>query len=55
MFYTVRATFTETQRYHIEAGSPEEAKEILLSGEANAPFETVDSSVDDVVVEKEEL
>ena len=55
MFYILRATFTETQRYRIEADSPEEAKELLLSGEINDPFETADSSVDDVVVEKEEL
>ena len=55
MIYTLRATFTETQRYHIEADSPEEAREILLSGEADDPFETINSTVDDVVIEKEEL
>ena len=50
MEYTVRVTTTETVRYHVEADSPEEAKELVLSGDYD-PYETMDSSVDDVVVE----
>lgn len=52
MEYTVRATITETHKYHIEASSPEEAKELVLSGECD-PYETVNTSIDDVTVEKE--
>ena len=53
MLYTVRVATTEIQRYHIEANSPEEARELVLSGEYD-PFETVDATVDDVVVEEGE-
>lgn len=48
--YTVRVTTSETVRYHIEAETPQEARELVLSGDYD-PYETVDSSVDDVVVE----
>ena len=51
MLYTVRVTITETYRYHIEANTPEEAKELVMSGDYD-PFETVDTSFDDVVVEE---
>ena len=50
MEYTVRVTTTETYRYHTEADSPEEAKELVMSGDYD-PYETVDASIDDVVVE----
>lgn len=51
MEYTVRVTTTEICRYHIKADSPDEAKELALSGNYD-PYETVDTSVDDVVVEE---
>ena len=50
MEYTIRATTTETCRYHVEADSPEEAKELVLSGNSD-PYQTVDCSIDDIVVE----
>ena len=50
MEYTVRVTTTETYRYHIEATTPEEAKELAMSGDYD-PYETVDTTFDDVVVE----
>ena len=50
MEYTIRITTTEIYRYHVEAGSPEEAKELVMSGDCD-PYETVDSSIDDVVIE----
>jgi len=51
MLYTVRVTTTETRRYHIEADTPEEAKELVMSGDYG-PYETVDASLDeDVIVE----
>ena len=49
--YTLRVTTSETNRYHIEAGSPWEARELVMSGDYD-PFEIVDSSIDDVVVEE---
>lgn len=51
MEYTVYATLREVQVYHIDANSPEEAREKVLSGEYD-PFETLDSSIDNVEVEE---
>ncbi len=50
MEYTIRVTITETHRYHIEADTPEQAKELIMTGDYD-PYETVDTSFDDVVVE----
>uniref|UniRef100_A0A6M3LQK1 Uncharacterized protein n=1 Tax=viral metagenome TaxID=1070528 RepID=A0A6M3LQK1_9ZZZZ len=47
--YTVRVTMSETVKYHIDAASPQEAKELVLSGEYD-PFETMDASIDDIEV-----
>jgi len=52
MKYTVRVTMTETSRYHIEADNEWEAKAKATSGDY-APYECVDASFDDVVVENE--
>jgi len=50
MEYTIRITQSTTDRYHIDANSPEEAKEMAMSGDYD-PFENVDASVDNVEVE----
>ena len=50
MQYTVRVATSEVSKYHIEAESAEEAKELVLSGDYD-PYESIDSAVDDVEVE----
>lgn len=50
MEYTVYATFKDVQAFHIEADSPEEAKEKVLSGTYD-PYETVSSEVEDIEVD----
>lgn len=53
-YYSVRVTFTETHRYYLKANSPEEAKDRVMSGEYEST-QLVDASIDDVVVEEDEI
>ena len=46
---TVRVTTSETVRYHIEAESPDDAVELVMSGNFD-PYETEDGSIDEVEV-----
>ena len=51
--YTVRVVTTVTDLYHVDALSPEEARELVLSGDYD-PFRTEDALIDDIYVLKED-
>ena len=50
--YTVIVTQTETFKYHIDAETPQEAKELVLSGDYD-PYASGDVSTDNVEVVEE--
>lgn len=50
--YKVLVTQTEILKYHVDAKTPEEAKELVLSGDYD-PYAFGDCSFDDVEVTEE--
>ncbi len=51
--WVVYATQREYLSFHVDALTPEDAKELVLSGEVD-PYETIDSDIGDIVVETTE-
>ena len=51
MDYVVIISITERQKYHIKADTPEEAKELVLSGYYD-PYESEQTSIDNIEVEE---